>query len=119
MHMGMKTATPMGSHTGSHTGEPKKGTREMRKLILASALILAAIVPAKSQQETSFNAEQQKAILWLLKNWDAVKADMDRADLHAGRKLRVDEHISRWFPFDPTTAHFDRLRMQRNGEVIR
>jgi hypothetical protein len=90
----------------------------VRKLILASALILAAIIPAKAQQ-ASFDAEQQRAIIWLKKNWDAVKADMDRADRAAGRKLRVDEHVSRWFPFDPTTEDFDRLRMQRVGEVIR
>jgi hypothetical protein len=90
----------------------------MRQLMLAAAVILAAIIPAKSQQGL-FSAEEQKAIQWLLKNWDAVKADMDRADRAAGRTLRVDEHIIRWFPYDPTTEDFDRLRMQRNGEVIR
>jgi hypothetical protein len=90
----------------------------VRQLILAAALILAAIIPAKSQQ-ASFDAEQQKAIVILLKHWDAVKADMDRADRAAGRKLRVDEHVIRWFPYDPTTEDFDRLRMQRAGEVIR
>jgi hypothetical protein len=91
---------------------------KMHKLILASALILAAIVPAKSQQ-ASFNAEEQKAIIWLLKNWDAVKQDMDRADRAAGRKLRVDEHVIRWLPYDRSTEDFDRLRMQRDGQVIR
>jgi len=90
----------------------------MRRLILAAAVIMAAIIPAKAQQ-ASFNAEQQKAIEWLMKNWDAVKANMDRADRAAGRKLRVDEHIIRWFPHDPTTEDFDRLRMQRDGQVIR
>ena len=90
----------------------------MRQLILAVALTLAAIIPAKSQQ-AAFDAEQQRAIIWLMKNWDAVKADMDRADRTAGRKLRVDEHIIRWFPHDQTTEDFDRLRMQRDGEVIR
>jgi len=90
----------------------------MRKLILASALILAAIVPAKSQQ-ASFDPEMQKAIIFVMKNAEAIQADMDKADRAAGRKLRVDEHISRWFPYDRGSENFDRLRMQRNGEVIR
>jgi hypothetical protein len=93
-------------------------SQHAQRILIAVTLILAAIIPAKTQQ-ASFDAEQQRAIIWLKQNWDAVKADMDRADRAAGRTLRVDEHVSRWFPFDPTTEHFDRLRMQRNGEVIR
>jgi hypothetical protein len=90
----------------------------MHKLILASALFLAAIIPAKAEQP-SFTSEELKAAVWLLKNWEAVQADMDKADRAAGRKLGVHEHISRWFPYDRSSEHFDRLRMQRNGEVIR
>lgn len=39
----MKPLPPLGSRTGSHTKEPKKGTRKMSKLILAFAFAAAAL----------------------------------------------------------------------------
>jgi hypothetical protein len=38
----MKTTTPMGSQTGSHPGEPKKGTRNMKSILLISTSLMLA-----------------------------------------------------------------------------
>jgi hypothetical protein len=89
MQMGMKTTTPMGSHTGSHTGEPKKGTRDMKSILLVTALLMSSASITSAQDRTHeyrmWSAEQM--IKRIAEKMVRTHKACDQAEYLVGQRL--------------------------------